>query len=59
MLKTLYGRLAAVLLVLFCSIGILYIVLTIFTTRMYLQEVNQKFNRTLARDLVADRLLTM
>lgn len=57
MLKTLYGKLAAVLLVLFCSIGLLYIVLTLFTTRMYLQEVNQKFNRALARHLVTDRLL--
>lgn len=58
MLKTLYGKFAAVLLVLFCSIGVLYILLTIFTTRMYLQEVSQKFNRTLAKDLVTDRLLT-
>ena len=58
MLKTLYGKFATVLLVLFCSIGVLYIFLTIFTTRMYLQEVNQKFNRTLAKDLVTDRLLT-
>lgn len=57
MLKTLYGRFAVVLLVLFCSIGLLYIVLTLFTTRMYLQEVNQKFNRALARHLVTDRLL--
>jgi len=58
MLKTLYGKLAAVLLVLFCLICVLYIILTLFTTRLYLQEVNQKFNRTLAKDLVTDRLLT-
>ena len=57
MFKTLYGKFVAVLLVLFCSIGLLYIVLTLFTTRMYLQEVTQKFNRALARHLVTDRLL--
>lgn len=57
MLKTLYGKLAAVLLVLFFTIGLLYIALTLFTTRMYLQEVNQKLNRALARHLVTDRLL--
>ncbi len=57
MLRTLYGKFAAVLLVLFCSIGVLYILLTLFTTQMYLQEVNQKFNRTLARHLVTDKIL--
>lgn len=58
MSRTLYGKLAAVLLLLFCSIGILYIFLTLFTTRMYQQEVNQKLNRALAKNLVADQLLT-
>lgn len=57
MLRTLYGKFAAVLLILFCLIGVLYMLLTLFTTRMYLQEVNQKLNRTLARHLVTDRLL--
>lgn len=57
MLRTLYGKLAAVLLVLFCLVGVLYVLLTLFTTRMYLQEINQKLNRTLARDLMADRFL--
>ncbi len=56
--RTLYGKLSAVLLVLFCSMGILYILLTFFTTRMYWQEVNQKLNRALAKNLVADQLLT-
>lgn len=58
MLRTLYGKFAAVLLALFCLVGVLYILLTMFTTRMYLQEVNQKLNRTLARHLVTDKLLT-
>ena len=59
MLRTLYGKFAAVLLILFCSIGVLYIFLTLFTTRMYLQEVNQKLNRAIAKNLVADRLLSI
>lgn len=58
LLRSLYGKLAAVLLALFCSIGILYILLTLFATHMYQQEVNQKLNRTLARNLVTDQLLT-
>jgi two-component system, OmpR family, sensor kinase len=58
MARSLYGKLAAVLLVLFCLIGILYIALTLTTTRMYQQEVNQKLNRSLAANLVADQLLT-
>jgi signal transduction histidine kinase len=58
MLKSLSGKLALVLLILFSSIGILYIVLTLFTTRMYQQEVNQKLNHNLAKNLVADHLLT-
>jgi len=57
MFKDLYARLAAVLLGLFLLIGILYILLTIYTTRLYFQEVNQKLNRILAQHLVSDRLL--
>lgn len=53
MLQTLHGKLSAVLLALLCLIGILYMVLTVFTTRQYLQEVNQKLNRHLAADLTA------
>lgn len=58
MVRSLYGKLSAVLLALFCAIGVLYISLTIFSTRMYQQEVNQKLNRTLAKNLVADQLLS-
>lgn len=57
MLKTLYGKLAAVLLGLLCLIGVLYILLTLFTTRMYFQEVCQKLNRTLAEHLVSEKIL--
>jgi len=57
MFKTLYARLAAVLLGLFCLIGVFYVLLTLFTTQMHLQEVNQKLNRILAQHLVSEKVL--
>jgi signal transduction histidine kinase len=57
MFKTLYAKLAAVLLGLFCLIGIFYVLLTLFTTQMHLHEVNQKLNRTLAKHLVSKNTL--
>ena len=57
MFKTLYGKLAIVLLGLFCLIGALAIVLTLYTTRLYLQEVNQKLNRALAEHMVSEKIL--
>ena len=57
MIKNLYKRLAAVLLGLFLLIGLLYIVLTVYTTRLYFQEVNQKLNRILAQHLVSENIL--
>lgn len=57
MFKNLYTRLAGVLLVLFLLLGVLYIVLTVYTTRLYFQEVNQKLNRILAQHLVSENIL--
>lgn len=57
MVKSLYGKLAAILLLLLCLIGILYIGLTLFTTQRYLQEVNQRLNRDLAEHLASGRNL--
>lgn len=57
MFKNLYTRLAAVLLGLFLLIGVLYILLTLYTTRLYFQEVNQKLNRILAQHLVSEQVL--
>lgn len=53
MLKTLHGKLSLVLLGLLCLTGLVYLVLTLFTTRLYVQEVSQKVNRRLAADLTA------
>ena len=57
MFRTLYAKLAAVLLGLFCLLGVFYILLTLFTTQRHLQEVNQKLNRTLAEHLVSKNIL--
>ncbi len=57
MFKNLSTRLAGVLFVLFLLIGVLYIVLTVSTTRLYFQEVNQKLNRILAQHLVSEKIL--
>ncbi len=55
MFRTLYARLAAVLVLLLGVMAALYIALTMYSTRMYLQEVSQKFNRNLAENLVAGK----
>lgn len=56
MFKALYGKLAAVLLGLLCLTGVGYVLLTLFTTRMYLQEISQKLNRTLAEHMVSEKI---
>jgi len=55
--RTLFGRLVVFLLLLFAVIGSSYVVLTVFTTRRYIQEVNQQMNRGLAEHLVAEKVL--
>jgi signal transduction histidine kinase len=54
MARTLYGKLVVALLALVSLISVIYIVLTVTTTRLYLQEVNQKLNQTLASNIVAE-----
>lgn len=57
MFRTLYARLALVLVLLLVSMGLIYSLLTVSATHHYLREVNQQLNRNLARNLVADRNL--
>jgi len=57
MFRTLYARLSAVLVVLLCTLGAIYIALTLYTTRLYQQQVTQRLNRTLAENLVANKAL--
>ena len=51
MFRTLYSKLALVLLALFGLIGLSVLAVTQFSTEMYQQEVNQKLNRDLARQI--------
>jgi len=57
MFKSLYSKLAAVLTGLFCLVGLAIIIVTLFSTEMYQQEVNQRLNRQLAEQIVAEKLL--
>lgn len=54
MFRTLYGKLSAVLLGLFLLIGALFAGLTLFATRIHLQEMTQRLNRDLARHIASD-----
>ena len=55
MRKSLYAKLAAVLLALCAAVGAVYVGVTLAATRMYLDEVNQKLNRGLARTILAEK----
>ena len=57
MTKTLYAKLALVLLGLFSFIAVLYLILTYYSTSMYLKEVNQRLHKDLAKNLVAENIL--
>ncbi len=57
MFRTLYARLAAALLGLFLILGAFHVVSTFLTTRLYLQEVDQRVNRTLASHLASEEIL--
>ena len=57
MFKSLYSKLALVLLALFCLLGVSIVVLTQFASDMYQQEAVQKLNRDLARQIVAEKIL--
>ena len=54
MFNSLYSKLAAVLLGLFCLVGLLVLVVTIYSTDLYQQEVNQKLNRAVATHIVSE-----
>lgn len=57
MFRTLYAKLALVLVVLLISVGLLYALLSSSATHHYLQQVSQQFNSDLASNLVMDRNL--
>ena len=57
MFKSLYSKLAAVLAGLFLLVGLCFVAVTVFSTGMYHQEVNQKLNAGLAEQIVREKLL--
>jgi signal transduction histidine kinase len=57
MFKSLYLKLAAVLLILFFLVGISFILISLFITEKYQQEANQKLNRDLAENIVTEKLI--
>lgn len=57
MFNSLYSRIAAGLAALFLVVGLIFIGITVFSTDMYQQEVNQKLNTDLARQIVNERIL--
>src|ERR1051326_3743336 len=54
MRRSLYAKLAAVLLALCVAVGAVYVGVTLVATRLYLDEVNQKLNRGLAATILAE-----
>lgn len=57
MIRSLYGKLSAILLVLFLFMGVIFVSLSLISNRMYFQEASQKLNRSIAKHLVANRML--
>jgi signal transduction histidine kinase len=57
MFTTLYGKLATVFSGLFCLLGAGAVILSLSTTRLYFQEVDQKLNHTLAERIVSETRL--
>lgn len=56
MVKTLYGRLSAILLAIFLVIGVFYVTLMLFVTRTHMQEAAQRLNHRLAEYLVSEKI---
>ena len=55
--RTLYGKLIAALMALIGLVGLFYVGLTVVTTRLYLQEINQTLHRSLAAGIVGETAL--
>jgi signal transduction histidine kinase len=57
MLRTIYGKLSAIMLLLFYAVGFLFILGTLFSNRMYFQEASQRLNRNVAKQFVSKQHL--
>lgn len=57
MIRSVYGKLAAIMLALFSILGFILIIITLFSNRMYFQEASQRLNRSIAKELVSHRVI--
>jgi signal transduction histidine kinase len=55
--RSIYGKLSLALLVLLAILGALYLLVTLVTTRVFLQEVNQNLDHDVAEHLVSEVIL--
>jgi len=55
--RSLYSKLAFVLLGLLAVVGLLFVSISVYSTEMYQQEVNQKLNRTLAEVIISRKIV--
>ena len=55
--RSLYAKLAVVLLGLLAVVGLLFVSISVYSTGMYQQEVNQKLNRTLAESIISRKIV--
>jgi signal transduction histidine kinase len=55
--NTLFGKLAAALAILLCISSVVYVMLTVITTRLHIQEIEQSLHRSLAANVVASESL--
>ncbi len=57
MIRSVHGKLAAIMLALFSILGFILIIITLFSNRMYFQEASQRLNRSIAKELVSHRVI--
>jgi len=55
--RTLYAKLAAISLTLLFALGVVYVALSLYTTRHHFEEAQQRLNRDLAEHLVTEKIL--
>jgi len=57
MFKSIYNKMAIILFALFCFIGIIFTLINLTSTQYYIQEIQQKLNKTLAEHITHEKIL--